>query len=56
LSDRVKFSPLVNWLFDKVMYLDEALIRLGLSLPYGGTLVVVARKSDPAATASANGP
>lgn len=44
LSHRVKFSPLVNWLFDKVMYLDEALIKLGLSLPFGGTLVVVARK------------
>ncbi|MCW1918553.1 class I SAM-dependent methyltransferase [Rhodobacter sp. KR11] len=45
LSDRVTFSPLVNWVFDKVMYLDEALIKLGLSLPFGGTLVVVARKS-----------
>lgn len=45
LSDRVTFSGGVNWLFNKIMYLDEAFIRLGLSLPFGGTLVVVARKS-----------
>jgi SAM-dependent methyltransferase len=47
LSSRVKFSPIVGWLFNKVMYLDEALIKLGLSLPFGGTLVVVARKTAP---------
>ena len=47
LSRRVKFSPIVGWLFNKIMYLDEALIKLGLSLPFGGTLVVVARKTAP---------
>ncbi|WP_157132275.1 class I SAM-dependent methyltransferase [Roseobacter sp. AzwK-3b] len=47
LSERVTFSDGVNWLFNKIMYLDEALIRLGLSLPFGGTLVVVARKTAP---------
>jgi 2-polyprenyl-3-methyl-5-hydroxy-6-metoxy-1,4-benzoquinol methylase len=47
LSDRVTFSGGVNWIFNKIMYLDEFLIRLGLSLPFGGTLVVVARKNAP---------
>ena len=44
LESRVTFSPFVNRLFDLVMRLDETLIRLGLSLPLGGTLVVVAKK------------
>ena len=47
LSDRVTFSNAVNWIFNKVMYIDEAFIRRGVSLPFGGTLVVVARKSAP---------
>jgi 2-polyprenyl-3-methyl-5-hydroxy-6-metoxy-1,4-benzoquinol methylase len=47
LSDRVTFSRGVNWIFNKIMYIDEALIRLGISLPFGGTLVVVARKKAP---------
>ncbi|MCR9089624.1 MAG: class I SAM-dependent methyltransferase [Rhodobacteraceae bacterium] len=47
LEARVVFPPLVNWLFDKLMRIDEALIRLGIALPVGGTLVVVARKAGP---------
>ena len=47
LSDRVTFPPLMNWIFNKIMYVDEVLIKLGLSLPVGGTLVVVARKNGP---------
>ena len=47
LSRRVKFSPVTSWLFNKIMYLDEALIKFGLSLPFGGTLVVVAHKTAP---------
>lgn len=43
IEARVVFPAPVNWLFDRVMRLDEAMIRLGLSLPFGGTLVVVAR-------------
>lgn len=50
LSDRVTFPAPVNWLFDKVMRIDEALIKLGMSLPFGGTLVVVARKSPASKT------
>lgn len=42
---RVTFSTALNWILDKLMRIDEALIRLGVSLPFGGTLVIVARKS-----------
>ena len=44
LDRRVRFSRFTNTLFDAVMRIDEFLIRLGLSLPFGGTLVFVARK------------
>lgn len=44
LERRVKFSPVVNSMFDFFMRIDESLIRMGVSLPFGGTLVVVARK------------
>lgn len=44
LEKRVKFSSVLNWVFDLFMRIDEALIRLGISLPFGGTLVVVAKK------------
>ena len=44
LERRVKFPSALNWFFDLFMRIDEVLIRMGLSLPFGGTLVVVARK------------
>lgn len=44
LERRVKFPWIVNKLFDLLMRLDEGLIKLGVSLPFGGTLVVVASK------------
>lgn len=44
LEKRVKFSGVLNAIFDFFMRIDEGLIRLGVSLPFGGTLVVVARK------------
>jgi SAM-dependent methyltransferase len=44
LEKRVKFPNVLNWIFDLFMRIDEALIRLGISLPFGGTLVVIARK------------
>ncbi len=44
LEKRVRFSNALNWIFDRFMRIDEALIRLGVSLPFGGTLVVVATK------------
>lgn len=44
LEKRVKFSGVLNAIFDLFMRIDEGLIRLGISLPFGGTLVVIARK------------
>lgn len=44
LEKRVKFSGVVNSILDFFMRIDEGLIRMGASLPFGGTLVVVARK------------
>jgi SAM-dependent methyltransferase len=47
LEQEVNFSPIVNWLFDVVMRVDELLIRLGVRLPFGGSLVAVGRKPLP---------
>lgn len=44
LEKRVTFPKALNWVFDLFMRIDEVLIRCGISLPFGGTLVVVARK------------
>lgn len=44
LEKRVTFPKALNWIFDLVMRVDESLIRWGVSLPWGGTLVAVARK------------
>ncbi|MEO6365897.1 MAG: class I SAM-dependent methyltransferase [Luteimonas sp.] len=49
LESRVSFPTALNWIFDKIMRVDEALIRWGVSLPVGGSLLVVARKPDAAA-------
>jgi hypothetical protein len=48
LEKRVTFPAALNWIFDSFMRIDEALIRMGLSLPFGGTLVVVARRRQHA--------
>jgi SAM-dependent methyltransferase len=42
-SDSVKLPGPLNTLFDCVMRIDEALLRLGVTLPFGGSLLVVAR-------------
>lgn len=42
---RVRFNPLVNAALDALMRVDEGLVRRRVSLPWGGTLLVVARKS-----------
>jgi 2-polyprenyl-3-methyl-5-hydroxy-6-metoxy-1,4-benzoquinol methylase len=44
LEKRTNFSRLSNTVFDAVMRIDEGLVRLGVSLPWGGTLVVTAKK------------
>lgn len=47
-ASRVAFPSVLNRTFDGVMRVDELLIRLGVSLPFGGSLLAIARK--PAAT------
>lgn len=44
LEKRTRFSGVLNWVFDLSMRIDEVLIRSGISLPFGGTLVAIARK------------
>lgn len=44
LEKRVKFPGVVNWIFDQFMRIDEMLINRGFSLPFGGTLLIAARK------------
>jgi SAM-dependent methyltransferase len=41
----LKLPPLISRLLEIPMRLDESLIKLGASLPFGGSLVVVARKT-----------
>lgn len=44
LEKRTQFSGILNTAFNFLMRIDEALINLGARLPFGGTLVVIARK------------
>ena len=44
LEERVTFSDFANAVFDFFMRIDEWFIQSGLSLPFGGTLIAVARK------------
>ena len=44
LKQRVHFPDWLNRLFDYFMRIDELLIRWGIPLPFGGTLVVIAQK------------
>lgn len=43
---QVRFSPFVNRAFDLFMRIDEAMIARRWSLPWGGTLLVVAQKDE----------
>lgn len=45
INSEVSLSGWMNSLFTIIMRLDEALIKVGISLPCGGSLFVVARKS-----------
>jgi 2-polyprenyl-3-methyl-5-hydroxy-6-metoxy-1,4-benzoquinol methylase len=44
LKEKATFSPIINKIFDILMRFDEVLIKNNISLPFGGTLIVVARK------------
>lgn len=43
-SDRVALPGRLNTVFDWVMRIEESLLRLGVRLPFGGSLLVVARR------------
>jgi SAM-dependent methyltransferase len=38
---KVTIPAPLNWIFDKVMRVEEALLRTGLTLPFGGSLLIV---------------
>ncbi len=40
----LNLSPLLNFSFETIMRLDELLINMGLSLPFGGSLIAIGRK------------
>jgi SAM-dependent methyltransferase len=44
-QDEVQLPGPLNAVFDRVMRIDEAAVRAGWSLPFGGTLAAVARKA-----------
>jgi SAM-dependent methyltransferase len=50
VDDRTAFAAEVsipaplNWSFDKIMRIDEVALRLGFTLPFGGSLLAVARR------------
>ena len=44
LRKKVEIPRLLNYIFDKLMYIDELLIKFRFSLPIGGTLVVIAER------------
>jgi SAM-dependent methyltransferase len=46
-SNRVGPPPLINGLLDWIMRLDEAVLKLGATLPFGGSLLAVARPRPP---------
>jgi SAM-dependent methyltransferase len=41
----VQLPRALNVVFDRIMHIDEVAVRAGLSLPFGGSLVAVARKA-----------
>ena len=45
LEKRVKMPAVLNGVSDMVMRIDEALIGWGISLPFGGSLIVIATKN-----------
>jgi SAM-dependent methyltransferase len=46
LKKKVSFSNITNILCNAIMKFDEFLIKLGISLPFGGTLIVIAKKKN----------
>jgi SAM-dependent methyltransferase len=45
-ANRVTLSDTINGLFDRVMRVDEAALKIGATLPFGGSLLAVARRLE----------
>ena len=43
--DDLRVAPWVNWTLEKTLDIESALIRAGVSMPAGGSLLLVARRS-----------
>lgn len=43
-NEELKLNPLINKTFELILRIDELLIRIGVRLPFGGSLIVVAKK------------
>lgn len=43
-NSELKLNPIINKVFEQFMRIDEILIKVGISLPIGGSLIVVATK------------
>ncbi|MEI6730737.1 MAG: class I SAM-dependent methyltransferase [Pseudomonadota bacterium] len=43
-KDRESFPKIINRIFDKIMLIDEFLIKRNISLPFGGSLLVIAKR------------
>jgi SAM-dependent methyltransferase len=54
-ESKVSFPKALNWIFDKFMRIDEFLIEKGVSLPFGGSLLAIAKKATPENVAYSNG-
>jgi len=44
-SSEFKISPILNKIFENVLKIEVSLIKKGFSLPFGGSLIIVAEKS-----------
>jgi SAM-dependent methyltransferase len=42
--DELRLPAWVNWLFDRVLMLERAAIQSGIDFPFGGSVLVIARK------------
>jgi len=42
----LEVSPILNWVLSKLTSLDSILIRAGFSLPFGGSLIAIAKRSS----------
>ena len=40
----LEIAPILNFVFKRVLDIERALIRMGLRLPFGGSLLLIAKK------------